>query len=337
MQGWTDNWTPDKVKDWALGDDLRAGQSAQYQPMVAAIGNFDGVHLGHQHLINQAKLAAGDKGLPLGILTFTPHPLAYFRPDDAPFLLMDRQAKSEALIAAGADFIVHIAFDPMLQACEAGDFVSQVLQPLGVKHLFAGTNFAYGHERGGDMTALKALAGAHDIDVTALALLADEHAAILSSTRIRAALQSAQVELAAAMLGHDPVISGVVVGGDQRGRLLSFPTANIMLNDVLAPAFGVYAIEAQLGVPATGPQAPKLRLQGVANIGIRPTVNDRGLLGEVHLFDFDRDIYGMRLTVYLKSFIRAEKKFGGLDELQAQIAKDAQSARSLLPPPLLTA
>ena len=315
------------VCDWMHGDPPVDGG-----PFVAAIGNFDGVHLGHKQLLEQARLAAQTAGLPFAVLTFSPHPRAYFRPDDAPFLLQDRQAKTDALSAAGADQVIYIAFDKALQTCSAESFVHDVLQPLGIVQLFAGADFAYGKGRSGDMSSLAKLGAQVGISVTSVPLLQDEHAATISSSRVRAALQSGQVALAAAMLGHDPVIAGTVQQGDQRGRLLQFPTANLSLSSLLAPAFGVYAVEAQLGTPASGP-----RLQGVANIGIRPTVNDRGVLGEVHLFDFDRDIYGERLTVYLKAFIRAEKKFSGLEELQAQIAKDAHSARTLLPSSSLTA
>ena len=182
------------------------------------------------------------------------------------------------------------------------------------------------------MEMLSALGTAHNMSIEPVQLVPDEHSATISSSRIRAALQSGQITLAASMLGHDPVISGPVLQGDQRGRLLSFPTANLSLAHLLAPAFGVYAVEAQLGMPATG-----ARLRGVANIGVRPTVNDRGILCEVHLFDFDQDIYSERLTVYLKDFIRSEAKFSGLDALKSQIAKDVEAAKSLLPQPSLTA
>lgn len=335
--------------DWALGDaipDALAGNAG----IVAAIGNFDGVHRGHQHVITQARLQAENAGLPLVILTFTPHPRAYFRPDDVSFLLMDRQSKYEALRASGADVVVHIAFTPELQSCSAEDFVNQVIVKLGVKYLFAGADFAFGRGRSGDMDTLKQLGAACNIEVSPVPLLQDAHAAIISSSRIRAALQSGQVELAANMLGHDPVIAGPVLQGDQRGRLLNFPTANLSLTGVLAPAFGVYAVEALI-VPALEASDNQLsdkkmphtqnvesnRLQGVANIGIRPTVNNRGILCETHLFDFDQDIYSERLYVYLKHFIRAEQKFNGIEELQAQIAKDADTARTLLPHTSLTA
>lgn len=321
--------------DWSLGNPLPIELSERQdkgQKFVAAIGNFDGVHLGHQRVISKARQAADMAGLPLAIITFSPHPRAYFRPDDAPFLLMDKQAKTEALQAAGADMVIYVAFTKALQSCSAEAFARDVLAQLGVCHLFAGADFAFGRGRSGDMQTLTELGTAYDMSVTPVSLLSDDHAATISSSRIRAALQSSQIALAASMLGHDPVISGQVLKGDQRGRLLDFPTANLPLTDVLAPAFGVYAVEAQIGTPADG-----VRLQGVANIGVRPTVNDRGILCETHIFDFDQDIYGERLTVYLKGFIRNEAKFNGLEELKAQIAKDVETARSLLPHTSLTA
>ena len=317
--------------DWAFGETVPEGLQNS-NGVVAAIGNFDGVHQGHQHLIAQARSAAIAAGLPLAILTFSPHPRAYFRPDDPPFLLMDRQTKYETLQSEGADMVVHIAFNSDLQSCSAEGFVKDVLVKFGVRHLFAGADFAFGRGRSGDMSMLEQLGATCDIHVTSVPLLHDVHAATLSSSRIRAALQSGQIEHAAEMLGHSPIIAGPVLLGDQRGRLLDFPTANLALNDVLTPAFGVYAVDALIS--STG--APR-KLQGVANIGVRPTVNDRGILCEVHLFDFDEDIYGERLSVYLKHFIRAEQKFNGLEELKAQITKDAEAARSLLPPSTLTA
>lgn len=320
-----------QVFDWALGDAVPAVMS-DGQKLVAAIGNFDGVHLGHQQVISKARQAADEVGLPLAILTFSPHPRAYFRPDDAPFLLMDRQAKIEALAAQGADMVVHIAFTAELQSCSAEGFVRDVLARLGVVQLFAGADFAFGRGRSGDMDILAELGTHHSMAITPVSLVPDEHSATISSSRIRAALQSGQIALASSMLGHDPVISGPILQGDQRGRLLSFPTANLSMTNLLAPAFGVYAVEAQLGEPANG-----AKLYGVANIGVRPTVNDRGVLCEVHLFDFDQEIYGERLTVYVKDFIRSEAKFNGLEELKAQIAKDVEAAKRLLPQPSLTA
>ena len=159
-------------------------------------------------------------------------------------------------------------------------------------------------------------------------LLVDANSVVISSSRVRAALQAGESAQAAEMLGHDWAITGEVVKGDQRGRTIGFPTANIPLGNLLNPAFGVYAIQ----IFTHDDAAPALLGNGVANIGIRPTVKNRGVLCEAHLFDQDIDLYGRRLSVRLKSFLRAERKFSGIDELTTQIAQDAEAARAILPP-----
>ena len=161
--------------------------------------------------------------------------------------------------------------------------------------------------------------------VEALSLILDEGEDIITSTAIRTALQTPDLELAAALLGRVPILSGIVAEGDKRGRQLNFPTANIALQDCMAPAFGVYAIKAGL----EREDGSERMLAGVANIGRRPTVNDRGILAEAHLFDFAEDIYGQRLNLYLHRFIRPEQKFDGLEALTAQIAKDVAHARDI--------
>ena len=297
---------------------MRAGS-----PVVAVIGNFDGVHLGHQHLIHQAHTLAVDLEMPLFVLTFSPHPRAFFRPQDPPFLLMDDSQKNAALAAASADSIIHIRFDDNLRKASPDEFINEVLKPLNIAHLFAGDDFAFGHGRTGSIKTLEEKGADFDMRVTAVPLLQDEHHSAVSSSRIRAALQSGQVDLATKMLGKPHKIAGIVAQGDQRGRTIGFPTANIVLDDQLQPAFGVYAITAQI-------DSEGLIYQGVANIGKRPTVNDRGVLAEAHLFDFDNDIYGKRLEIALQGYVRAEMKFEGLDALRQQIAADCKTAKTVL-------
>ena len=291
--------------------------------MVGVIGNFDGVHLGHQHLINTAKTLADKLSLPLAILTFTPHPRAFFRPQDLPFLLMDEVQKQAALSEAGGDVIVNIAFDGALRGASPDEFVNEVLRPLHIVHLFAGSDFAFGKARAGDIKTLQELGSGFGMDVTGVELAIDEHHMVISSSRIRAALQSGQVELAKQMLGRPHVISGAVAKGDQRGRTIGFHTANIPFDAQLQPAFGVYAIHAKV-------EHDPAIYQGVANIGIRPTVNDRGVLAEAHLFDFADDIYGKRLEIALQGYVRAEMKFQGLEALTNQIQNDVKTASDML-------
>ena len=315
---------PCQTISWSVGDaPLQGG------PIVAAIGNFDGVHRGHQQVINAAISAARSQGHASAVITFDPHPREFFRHDDAPFHLADRQEKDRLLAALVVDRVIHVTFDDALRATDAEKFVTEILPALGVCRLFAGSDFAFGRGRGGDIDTINALGADIGITASSVSLLADDNSAVVSSSRVRAALQEGAPERAADMLGHDWAITGVVQQGDQRGRTIGFPTANIPLGSLLHPAFGVYAVRIFSADPGT---AYQLLGNGVANIGIRPTVEDRGVLCEAHLFDQQLDLYGQRLAVCLKSFIRPERKFTGIDELTDQIAKDARTARTLLPP-----
>ncbi len=309
-----------KIISWQRGATL-----AETAPVVAVIGNFDGVHKGHQHLIATAKSLADDLSLPLAVVSFTPHPRAFFRPQDPPFLIMDQVQKEHVLSAQGADIIVNITFDDALRQASPEEFVHEVLKPLHIAHLFAGADFAFGKARAGTIETLAMLGAPFDMRATGVTLAVDAHQMALSSTRIRAALQAGQVDLAEEMLGRPFKIAGIVAQGDKRGRTIGFPTANIPLTDQLHPAFGVYAITAQIGENNDGRV-----IQGVANIGIRPTVNDRGVLAEAHLFDFGDDIYGQRIEIALKGYVRAEMKFEGLAALKDQIGKDTQTAKQIL-------
>ena len=288
---------------------------------ILALGNFDGVHLGHAHLLRTLHAARPDA--PLGVLTFEPHPRELFRPDDAPFRLSLSDERRDALAALGVERIHEIPFNRDFSLLTARRFVQEVLhEGLGATHLACGGDFAYGHRRGGDVTTLAAHAEALGIGLTVVPALADAGGPF-SSTRIRRALLDGYPERAAAELGRPWAVRGVVRHGDKRGRLLGFPTANIQLGRHLEPARGVYAVTVRL---PDGRPYP-----GVANIGRRPTVNDtlESRL-EVNLFDFDGDLYGQVLSVSLHTLLRAEHKFDGLDALKAQITLDARSARNYL-------
>ena len=309
-----------KIIPWRRGATLH-----QAAPMVAVIGNFDGVHKGHQHLIATAKSLADDLSLPLGIVSFAPHPRSFFRPQDPPFLLMDQVQKQQVLFDCGASFIIEIAFDDELRIASPEAFAQEMLKPLNIVHLFAGEDFAFGKARAGSLEILAELGAAFDMRVSPVSLALDANHMVISSSRIRAALQAGQVTLASKMLTRPFALSGRVLQGDKRGRTIGFPTANIALTDQLHPAFGVYAISAKIG------EGHDVRYcDGVANIGIRPTVNDRGVLAEAHLFDFQDDIYGQRIEIALQGYVRAEMKFENLDALRAQILKDTQTAKDLL-------
>ncbi|MGC6516703.1 MAG: bifunctional riboflavin kinase/FAD synthetase [Candidatus Puniceispirillaceae bacterium] len=310
--------TKTNIISWQRGAPMRDGE-----PVVAVIGNFDGVHKGHQHLIATARDLADDLGLPLAVLTFAPHPRAFFRPKDPPFLLMDPVQKQQILSEMGASLIVNITFDEALRVASPEEFANEVLRPLQIVHLFAGADFAFAKARSGGIETLAALGRAFNMKATGVPLATDDHQMVISSSRIRAALQAGQVSLAEHMLGRPHRIAGIVAKGDQRGRTIGFPTANVPLISQLQPAFGVYAITVKIGDDARS-------FDGVANIGLRPTVNDRGVLAEAHLFDFSDDIYGQRIEITLQGYVRSEMKFTGIDALKEQISKDTQTAKMIL-------
>jgi riboflavin kinase/FMN adenylyltransferase len=285
-----------------------------------ALGNFDGVHLGHAALIRAAHAARPD--VPRAVLTFEPHPRQFFRPDDPPFRLMMPAERRDALQAAGIALLYELPFDETLSRMTAEDFIATILhEAIGAVHLTCGPDFAFGHRRGGDVALLAKRAEALGMGLTPVTPFADARGP-LSSSRIRRALQDGYPEWAAAELGRPWSIRGVVSHGDKRGRTIGFPTANVPLGAHLEPARGVYAVSVRL--PDGGTVA------GVANIGRRPTVQagTESRL-EAHLFDFDGDLYGQEIGVALLDYLRAEQKFAGLDALRAQIARDAAAARAI--------
>jgi riboflavin kinase/FMN adenylyltransferase len=296
------------------------GLPPQARGAAVALGNFDGVHLGHAQVIRS--LHAGRPDAPLAVLTFEPHPRAFFRPDDPPFRLTLPDARAELLGALGVSIIYELRFDEAFSRIPATAFVADVLhRGLGARHLACGPDFAFGHRRGGDVTLLAREAEALGMGLTLVPPLADAGGP-LSSTRIRRLLQEGYPERAAAELGRPWAIRGVVAHGDERGRSIGFPTANVALGAHLEPARGVYLVT--VGTADGGLH------RGVANIGRRPTVNagPESRL-EAHLFDFSGDLYGQEIEVSLHGFLRAERRFAGIEELRAQIAADAAAARDM--------
>jgi riboflavin kinase/FMN adenylyltransferase len=286
-----------------------------------ALGNFDGVHLGHSRVIRAAHAARPD--VPLAVLTFEPHPREVFRPDDPPFRLTLSAERADALAGLGVDLLYELPFNHEFSLMTAEDFIGKVLHDgLGARHLVSGQDFAFGHRRGGNTRFLADRAEAFGMGLTLVPAVTDAQGP-LSSTRIRRALQDGYPERATDELGRPWAIRGIVSHGDKRGRTIGFPTANVPLGHHLEPARGVYAVTARLAGGAMH--------KGVANIGRRPTVNEgtESRL-EVTLFDFDGDIYDTEITVALHQYIRAEVKFSGLDALKAQIASDAEQARLIL-------
>ncbi len=288
---------------------------------VVALGNFDGVHRGHAHLLRIGHAARPDA--PLAVLSFEPHPREVFRPDDPPFRLTLTAERAVALAMLGVGLLYEMPFDAAFSNMTAETFVAEVLHAgLGARHLVCGPDFAFGHRRGGDVAFLAARAEALGIGLTVVPPLMDDVGQI-SSSRIRRALQDGYPERANEKLGRAWAIRGVVAHGDARGRTIGFPTANIALGRHLEPARGVYAVTVTLPDGTVR--------HGAANIGRRPTVNagPESRL-EVNLFDFAGDLYGLEVSVALHAFLRPEQKFSGLDELRARIAADCAEARVIL-------
>jgi len=315
-----DKVNPIPLMDWAVGDAPLSTEGRK----VAAIGNFDGVHRGHQALISQTCTLAGELGAGIDpvVITFTPHPRLFFRPDQPGFFLADEQDKTAFLAATGVKEIIRLRFDDAMRRTSAEDFITSVLPSLGISDLLAGSDFAFGNDRSGDMDMIRQLGSPAGLSAHSVDLLASGDAAV-SSTRIRSAVAAGDMQAAEAMLGRPYIISGTIEKGDQRGRTIGFPTANIRLGMMQQPAFGVYTVAIRLADAQGAPVIP-----GIANIGRRPTVEDRGVLLEAHLFDYDGDLYGQRINVMLLDFIRPEQAFDGLDALKEQIARDVDSARA---------
>ena len=298
---------------------------AAWKGGAVALGNFDGVHQGHQALLARAAEHARSLGAPLVALTFEPHPRRFFVPDTGPFRLTLPPAKVRLLEQFGVQAVLAQHFDPGFADLTADAFVDDVLRNgLGARHVVCGYDFTFGARRGGNVEMLRARGAERGFGVTILDPVMRE-GEIYSSTRIREALRAGMVREAAELLGHPWEIEGAVEQGDQRGRTIGFPTANVALGEHLRPRFGVYAVRALVD----GEKGGQWR-NAVANLGKRPTVGKLQENFEVHLFDFTGDLYGKTVRVQLLEFIRAEMKFSGLDQLKAQIAADGQTARTLL-------
>ncbi|HIB83714.1 MAG TPA: bifunctional riboflavin kinase/FAD synthetase [Chromatiaceae bacterium] len=293
----------------------------RHRGCVATIGNFDGVHLGHQAVIEDLAACAREIGLPSVLITFEPQPAEYFAPASAPARLTRLREKLIALSDASIDRVLVLRFDETLASLEAQIFVQTILvEGLGIRHLIVGDDFRFGAGRAGDTDLLRRMgveAGFSVGDVKTHVLDGER----VSSTRIRSALESGDMRFAAQLLGRGYRLSGHVVHGDKRGRTIGFPTANVMLKRSVSPVRGVFAVTLY-GIDGQS-------LPGVANIGTRPTVDGRPrILLETHLFDFDHDIYGRPVEVELNARLRDEKKFDSFDALREQIELDSAAARA---------
>lgn len=299
---------------------------------AVAIGNFDGVHRGHQAVIGEAGRIAQSGDMPWAVLTFEPHPRQLFRPGDPPFRLTPFRIKARSVEAMGADEMIVLHFDRALASLSADDFISEILvKGLGVRHVVAGYDFVFGQDRKGDCDLLLHRGRDGGFDFTAVGAVKDKSGEVYSSTRVRDCLVGADPVGAAAVLGRPFEIEGRIAEGDKRGRSIGFPTANVPLEgEYLCPAMGVYAVRAGID-KGTG----TVWHNGVANLGVRPTFGQKDTENEIvletHFLDgFDQDIYGQHLRVALVSYIREEQKFDGVDALKEQIGKDCIRASETL-------
>ena len=290
---------------------------------VAAMGNFDGVHLGHRALIAEAQSVAQERKRPLAALVFEPYPREFFRPNEEPFRLTPFRAKAHLLAQAGVDLLIVLGFDAEMAAMKAQDFVLRVLvEELGIVHVVVGADFRFGKGRGGDVSVLGYMGEMEGFGVTKFEAVAASGDTKISSSDIRAALKEGRPEEAARLLGHVWTVEAHVAHGDARGRALGFPTANLKLEHTLHPAYGIYAVRARLPDGTVK--------DGVANFGVRPMFELPAPLLEVHLFDFSGDLYGQVLSVELIAYLRGEKNFETLEALKAQIAADCAEAKQIL-------
>jgi len=288
---------------------------------VIALGNFDGLHLGHMQVIQAAIAQAKKTGKPSALLTFEPHPRRVFRPDLPPMRIMSLAEKGRILREMGVDFTRVIRFTRAFSQTTAEQFVKDILvKQLRISHLVTGDNFIFGHNRGGNAEYLEKMAKSEGFGYTKCPqfMIGGERC---SSTRVRDLMQQGKVEEVATLLGRPYRITAIVRGGDKRGRTLGFPTANLLPGRIFTPANGVYAVRAII----RGEQ-----VNGVANLGVRPTFDGKRLQLEVHLFDWNQDIYSEHMEVVFVKQLRGEKKFDGIDALKAQIAKDCETAQAIL-------
>jgi len=298
---------------------------AAAQGAVVAIGNFDGVHLGHGAVMAQARAVATRQGSTLAVLTFEPHPRRVLQPKLAPFRLTSFRTKARQFALMGTDWLVVQRFDASFAAKRAEEFVTEVLvEGLRAGHVVVGHDFVFGQRRAGTTDLLAKMAVPSGFEVTVVDAAGDA-GEIFASRQIRTLLVDGRPQQAAAQLGRWWEVVGRVRRGESRGAALGFPTANLQLGDYLCPALGVYAVRVRLDLDDS-----RNWRAGVANLGRRPTFGGDGVVLEVHLLDHGGDLYGRRLTVEFTDYIRRERKFESVESLKLQIAEDCATARRIL-------
>ena len=298
---------------------LRSLHSSDARPCAVTIGNFDGVHRGHQSLLHELQQAAQMRGLQTAVVTFEPHPREFFTPQKAPVRLTSLREKLELFRAAGIDRVHVCRFNAMFARKTADEFIHALHDDLHAKYVLIGDDFRFGSGRSGDFALMRQIGAQRGFEVAAVHSVLHDSVRI-SSTAIRAALAAGKLDVARDYLGRPYSISGRVVHGDGMGRKIGFPTANVQMKHNLPPLTGIYVVEAHsdgIGV-----------LQGVASLGVRPTVHhDARHVLEVHLFEFAQQIYGKHLRVEFLHKLRDEEKYPNLEALTQQIARDVNNAK----------
>jgi riboflavin kinase / FMN adenylyltransferase len=294
---------------------------AHWRQPVLALGNFDGVHRGHRKILERVRRVAGERAATSVVMTFDPHPPRVVRPDKAPALLMTKAQKLEAIADAGVQGAAIVRFTTALSHWDPETFVRTVLVDwLHVSEVWVGANFLFGHDRSGNFSLLRVLGSRYGFKAEKIDPVRYKDF-VVSSTRVRRLVSEGRVDEAGALLGHSYVVDGTVMRGDQRGRTLGFPTANLCTENELLPPHGVYATTARVG---------SVVYPSVTNVGTRPTVDQSGrTVVETHLFDLDRDLYGQPLRIGFVQRLRDERAFESLDALRAQIDADCRRSRVL--------
>lgn len=293
----------------------------ELQGGVVALGNFDGVHLGHQKVIGEAITMAQKHNITSTVVTFNPHPITIVKPERNLLKINTLHTKYKLMENLGLDTLCVISFDKAFSQMPAEDFITKILhESLGVKHIVIGHDFIFGRGRGGNAELLREYGKTYGYQLHQVTAEKNNDI-ICSSTKIRCFLQGGEIEKANEMLGYNYIIEGEVISGRKLGRELGFPTANIRVENNMVPLFGVYAVSIKIA----GEDAS---LHGIANLGIKPTFDEVEPLLEVNIFDFDQDIYGKHVTIELLKYIRPEKKFNDIEELKSQIACDVMSVKN---------
>ena len=321
-----------KIIKWKIGDT----QPHVEGQLAVAIGNFDGIHQGHVKLLNECKLQAQESNLAFGVVSFDPHPRDFFNPKNPSFKLLDHEEKETLLSKLGVEFLIIIEFNEELKNFNAEEFLSQILkQNFNIVKMFAGSNFKFGKNREGSIENTKNFAKSIGLDVISINLkqtnfIIENENEIISSQKIRMLIQNGKLKLANDLLGRNWYITGTVEKGKQQGREIGFPTANISLKNFLKPPLGVYVSRLKVIINKNSEKCNDW-LPSISNIGTRPTVSGDSINLETHIIDFkennfESNLYGRRIKVELIEFLRPEKKFKSLSELQKQIEVDTKRA-----------